>query len=269
MKKALFAFGVLALAGGVASAVGAILMTQKKKNLPPTPQSCETDTDCLTGQKCNVETKQCVNDACSTNADCGEMQICSSIDNRCKNVQCIEDAHCPENKICSSQNRCLICENDGHCPSGTRCIAQDCRLPCSQGSDCPITNTCKTTTEGGWCLNPNCDVHDDCPKGQICSDLKRCIVGCRSSAECTGDSIYCIGGTCKFAECETDDHCPLQGQVCDKFNTCKSACTVDADCDYPLVCKGGTCMRSSGCLVDSDCNSPNCSCKGGACFCHT
>ncbi len=107
------------------------------------------------------------------------------------------------------------CEGEGDCLEGSLCTLDGCRPPCINIADCFGAQICQeecvTDTdclgiracEAGRCINPDCELHSDCPD-------------------------VCINRICEArvpAECDPQQPCP-DAQNC----TLLGACLLDAPC---------------------------------------
>lgn len=240
---------------------------------------CTKDTDCRTGQKCNVDTNEC--QECNVNADCprgrtcngGRCETCSSR-NSCAGASC----NCcpgPSTLKCASLTpgampSCVECTQDSDCSGGLKCDTVNGRC-IERIPDCNTADRCgpqcvRCPSERPFCLDGQvcveCRADFECAAGKFClsGECTSCTTdrhcGARCSA-CGGDTPYCKSdGTMEHSacvRCRDDVDCP--GGRCDpNTNTCTTTCAMT--CSPGTYCDGSRCVR---CYANT-----HCAC-GGAC----
>jgi len=227
---------------------------------------CESDADCPTGQKCDLETHKCVLPDCNDNTDCDSGLCCR---NKC----------CPPGYKCDASGQCIECTTDAECVAAH-----------GAGWKCDLTtNRCERTicTGDADCASGSCNIKT----GQCCaagytymSDTEQCERRCDTNGQCTGAGEICcsLTGTCRTAAncvCSSARPCPNSrvccsgtccavGQKCDATKGCVD-CTTDAEC----VTAHGTGWKCD--LTTNTCVTDTCTvrCPNGACcdngFCNS
>lgn len=172
----------------------------------------------------------------------------------------------------------------GHCVDGV-CCATACDVPCM---------SCDHPGKAGRCLpvpDGTADVNDLCHAGTgLCADTGLCQAGlcvkpaagtvC-ATATCSGSVLsqtaVCNGaGQCQAAS--TRDCAPFRCVPAGGGAACLEACSGDADCVAPAICRSGSCgLKTNGgsCADDVQCQSGICAdgvccnarCSGGCRSC--
>jgi hypothetical protein len=175
----------------LASVAGAAIVAASCGGDDNSNASCNSDSDCSSGQICHPLAKFCVK-TCSQNSDCPDSE------NNCANLT-LPSGQATTAKICQ-------CTTDSACGGGTSiCGSEDkvCEVKCTQDSDCKSGRTCTTAT--GQCTsaasnacNPNNAViganggPDTCHYGEVCSTDNQCHAvqngGCAQASAGTGSN---------------------------------------------------------------------------------
>ncbi len=164
----------------------------------------------------------------------GVSKHCTPITGDCQ-IPCMFNANCPAEQVCV-QGVCRAKEGGGY---GAACDPGQCKSPL----------TCTTTISGKRCLQPcnhpakyagsRCS-GSSCNSGLSCfsltSDLRLCLKGCNSSADCRSQG----GGQCSsgICFCFSDTQCE-SGYVCNQNSSQLGACAPrdqQRKCDSPLTC---------------------------------
>lgn len=194
--------------------------------------SCQKATDiCNSSCDCKDPAKpSCINyvcsktpDKCTTDLDCPCEQAC--VEGVCKEVvRCLDACDCGEKEICRN-NICTpktdnSCVNSTDCPCNYLCQnfqcvkAQSCKYSC----DCPLQNP-PLICRNNICQQRNtnrCNVDNDCPCGNYCSNNGFCVQGCNDGCDCPQASPYCLSGTCSPIlpnGCKQNSECRC-GEIC-------------------------------------------------------
>ena len=214
---------------------------------------CETDVECLSGEKCRNGICTTAPD-CTSDADCPADHFCHMLSGECRPSQ-------------------VFCDSDEDCPPGNRCdFSTNVCVPsgCTQDSDCPDGQVCNPVTGTCGADGPECTSDADCMAGQRCDTVAGVCRsgGCISDSDCLAGQ-YCdhATGVCRTSGsgCTSDADCP-SGQWCEtSTGNCRSGCRSDADCPSGTTCNvaSGACVPT-GCVNDSDCPSGYL-CQGGQC----
>ncbi len=193
----------------------------------PPPSGCTSDNDCLTTQKCDLDSGDCIP----------------------KDLKCTNDYECPGDKLCEN-GECIepepnTCTWNYQCPGVQLCINNTCQDPanitpeCISDEDCNInmtnsTNSTDMVCEGGFCINQSdiiCINDYDCPGSDVCDD-GTCVspsIICFNDYDCPGLQ-ECVAGNC------------LEPSP-NKSN--KVNCTIDFDCPGNQVCVDGICSDNA------------------------
>ena len=155
---------------------------------------CQTDATCgaaASGKVCDDLKQTCENGCRGTGGNgCAPGFVCTSTDATIgKCVQCVTDATCgsvTSGQVCNDANTCVVgCRGAGGngCPATTTCSSVD-----------GTVGTCQQCTTDASCGSLN--------SGQICSDTKQCVAGCRGTGGngCPADEVCSsttsMAGTC-------------------------------------------------------------------------
>ncbi len=215
--------------------------------------------DCLDGDNCLVAA-DCVSNFCNA-------QVCAP---------CTGDADCAGNEYCSS-GTCLgdlatgvACGNDAQCLTGQCEDGVCCNVDCS--GLCQACAASKTGGVDGTCapVTSATDPDNECALSQCttgaCDGIGAC--GTLNAGTSCGSPLSCAGST------QTNqDTCDGTGVCTDNLSTncapyvcgatsCKTSCTVDADCLSGNYCAGGACVpqkaQGAACALGNECAAGNC-----------
>jgi hypothetical protein len=223
----------------------------------PVGQGCLTNTDCITGEGCDILTKTCdanecddgIKDGNETDVDCGGGtcpgcgvgKACTTDDD------CAAGAGCDVTTKTCDDNLCNDGIKDGN-ETGVDCGGGTCPA-CNEGQGCKVDSDC-VAGEG-------CDVTTKTCDDNLCHDgIKD---GNETDIDCGGGTCpsCAVGKDCKVdSDCVTGDGCDVTTKTCDA-NEChdgiKDGTETDIDCGG-ATCPG--CVVGKDCNVDSDCASP-------------
>jgi len=207
--------------------------------------SCEFDTECGDGLKCDKDVKKCIErEVCYSDTDCAKGLVCNEEFNRCvKREGCEKDAECGANHFCMED------ENLGK----GACVKSN---ECQENSDC---------TKGFVCDKPSsicvfrssCDSDDDCSKGFRCDDtIDQCVKysECYDNEDCERITIPNVDYDDGFFSNDID-YVSLQGYSCNKLTSeCVKSVEKERDCGpyrvYDPEVKG--CKRDMKCKDKDD-----------------
>ncbi|MFA5856391.1 MAG: putative metal-binding motif-containing protein [Candidatus Pacearchaeota archaeon] len=183
---------------------------------------CNIDSDCPNGEICNEH--QCVKSNCSTNNDCGINGL-------------IGNNFCQGNNI--FQNYITYTCNNPRSPLSY----------CSSSLIPQFKSTCQYGCTNGMCEN-ECDINQDCPQGQICSNNHCVTIQCTTNSQCGTNSYvgdpFCMNG---------DIYQGFKQFFCNNPGTSNSYCTntinnqIKQDCTAGQTCVNNQCV---GLCVDND-----------------
>lgn len=187
--------------------------------------TCEVDSDCGFGQRCNPLTAGCVVAAdfvtdCGNGQDCppgphGELLVCEPSTNLC-----LPAAACETTNNCCGMDNFRCDETAAMC----RPIASECTPPDTISSDCPF--------------EPR--LTDECEPGTFCGPMGECVA-CVCDGDCSvGQKCYASTMSCKALDyCENNGEC-ASGQTCDEDSrTCVAFCDATNEsevCDEGYYC---------------------------------
>ncbi len=187
--------------------------------------TCEIDSDCGFGQRCNPLTAGCIVaadfvSACGNGQECppgphGELLVCEPTSNLCFPAA-----------ACDTTNNCCGMENFRCDETATMCrpIASECTPPETITSECPF--------------EPR--LTDECEPGTFCGPMGECVA-CVCDGDCSvGQKCYPATMSCKALDyCENDGECG-DGQTCDEGSrTCVPFCDESNEatvCDEGYYC---------------------------------
>lgn len=152
---------------------------------------------------------------------------------------CLLDSDCNGELICVFRRCHIECETSADCPLGP----DDERLDCRLGE--PPHHVCQLGDEN------RCALHSDCPPTQVCGPDLRCRDECLADPDCVSQQV-CAQKLCAELDELVDGQLPtVEGQSGEG-----RPCTVNSDCEDPLLCIGGRCLFE--CVTDADCRSGQC-----------
>ena len=168
--------------------------------------SCTSDSDCPTGEVCDISEGQCYE--CLQSRDCGEGYEC--IDHQCEEVDLCDGVECTGGQSCN--------ENTGECecPSGTELLDGQCQeANClNGGKGCPdSTPVCREDGQCVQCTSTNqsaCGADEKCNSDNKCEKIDRCDgVNCSGGKDCNPDNGQCecpsgtieVDGVCETPNC--------------------------------------------------------------------
>jgi hypothetical protein len=253
---------------------------------------CETINDCDDGEKCDFETKKCVEDTtidCRIENNCEQGYECDNLSGECKlSTSCNADEDCGANSKCVD-NSCIprtacVIENDN-----AECTGDEI---CKPDGFCGIDNGCENND---YCMNldptkPACNVNSgicyECIDDSFCTDGKKCDLTrytcgdltCLTDSDCGLNRVCQDDGTCVSmfgAECESDNDCTdLERGKCLTSSEPKRCvqCLQDDQCDTAQICNANTYLceemgSGSACTDDTECNTlAGESCVNGQCY---
>ncbi len=159
-------------------------------------QGCVFNADCSDEERC-VD-GECVN-TCESDSDCGTNQRCRQ--GICEYVECYQSGDCPSGHICVEASCQKSCGVDGDCPDGYLCSAlgycsADPDVECRSSAECASDQVCG---EEGECVTP-CDCNQQCDAGDVCGDSS----GLCEEPDSGADEV----------QCDDDCDCP-SGMTCD------------------------------------------------------
>lgn len=234
---------------------------------------CEDDSDCATGQECEVgggfsgagacfDPTSAVGDPCTSEGDCPAGGFCRTAEEGWPGGSCglpgcdFENDDCPAGSHCVVTGRfpfCIDdCTTDDECRDGYTCIPQ---------LGFPERTTCQPT-------------FDESALGVACSQRRNpCLGGfCLREGEYGFPDSYCIA-----VGCDADTPCPGDG-VC--FTTgsgvgvCFDGCTATTDCRAGYTCRPSNSEDASsplgclpGCENDGECSNDGFVCNTGTGLC--
>lgn len=158
----------------------------------------------------------------------------------------------------------------GSCPLATQVCASGACVECNADSDCKVSGRPRCDLAGHVCVQ--CGATADCQPGYVCEpQTKRCLRGCASSSECTGEDYrdcdtlrgYCVACAVSSQCTGSDEH------VCDQRTGQCVECLAAADCTHDP--ERGRCdpvsSRCVKCLTNADCTAgaPVCDPAGHEC----
>lgn len=238
--------------------------------------SCEASSDCTFGNYCvagecvdatcagddECTDAVCVNnrcrEGCSSADDCGEGESCNMLTRLCEASGCTTGS-CPQFQTCNTEASPSACEYTGDCNNDSVCIAyaqqlndgneyicsaaqQRCivKPECGDDSDCAIGDICEPrASDGRRVCRRGCRDNDECGLSQICSAEQgyRCVAGCETSADCTGEGQACFNLEC-VDTCNTRSDCAgiNVGYICTGSPRVCQACTDSSQCPASQFC---------------------------------
>ena len=223
--------GTAGLAGGTGPSLGATGGANGAVDAPPPGAYCAGDTDCASGQVCDVTRGICV--GCTSDADCTSPMapaclLTGTNANTCVACTATNASACTgPNPVCLSSNACG-CMSNADCPaSAPRCDPQasTCVATCTSDADCttlPFVH-CDIGAMPEVCVE--CVTNSDCTDGLLCSVAHACV-------ECTPSST---------AACSASG----VGQACLASGSC--GCTSDSDCAAGRICVAASSTCVEGC----------------------
>jgi len=159
---------------------------------PNQANACNNDSDCPSGQVCNLGTCQA---GCKMDSDCQSGDTCIS-------------GRCRPGGSASCGTAGAFCVADKDCGSARSCVAGACAAACADTSTCALGQVCNKTA----CVDDpspktaQCLFDIDCAAGAggfRCVNAY-CLKNCAAPTDCSGGAS-CIKGTCRA------DKRPAQG----------------------------------------------------------
>lgn len=213
--------------------------------------SCVRDSDCPSGEVCDLGFNVCVPGApvtpCRTDGDCAVGAYCA--DGACApSGTCSADTDCTTTGfVCDFRDTCVpagACRSTADCSGSDVCVEGDCRAPsstCQFNYECGAGRACVDNA----CVNL-CTSAAQCASGQACRGgfCEADTSECTASAQCSGGE-YCVGGRC-LADCRSAT-CSSASDACGVDAFCRPSweprpfCASDADCEGGSVCRDGVC----------------------------
>jgi len=236
---------------------------------------CAKDTDCATGNWCNISGNKCTptlangisipSDAPHTgptlNGDCTaaagslvcQSAVCETSDDKCGKLNgsgtctVANQATICRSAVCDADGSCGYASNHGPCTAGNAATV------CRSGL-CSANLLCQPT--GG------CNVDADCTGGQWCNETtQKCTAKLSNGSSVPVDAPHTnpiLNGNCSAAAATL----VCQAGVCDADNKCGydvngGPCTAG---NAGTVCRSGSCSSNllcrpaAGCNVDADCS---------------
>lgn len=181
------------------------------------------------------------------------------------------------------------CQDSSECTQDEACIKGSC-VPCAKLVE--ACSSCPTATQAfkvlaGNCVTcecrPDCKVHRDCGKGQLCAagscvDCKATSSKCPDQCPWGFSPLPTVHNGCAVCECVPPNQCGNDAD-CGAGSTCYPGAQCDDGCSDPSCCHGNLCS-DSGCKPPADsvscavvgCAAGQCrgddTCKPGACRCN-
>jgi len=227
---------------------------------------CSANSECTgAGEICDCH-GQCVvagGTACTEDRNCGVPRWCNTCTGFCE-AQVGVCESCSIANGCLDQGACLpyasgeevcglACVTEAGCPEGFSCLA----VPGVATKQCVAKSG--TCDDLGLCARDN-----ECPIGQICSDVTHtCANGCVEDGQCQNQAV-CAAGRC-VPPCTSDGDCTAPA-TCAAGGKCKvpGACEAATDCPAPATyCSRETGGCVPGCQIDADCKNAGQRCDGG------
>lgn len=199
-------------------------------------------------------------DGCEMNLDsspsnCGACGvICTS--GICSNGTCLQT----QGSACSTDNQCV----SGFCSDGVCCEAR-----C--GSTC---EACNQSGRVGFCdpIPNGADPGNECTAQSVstcgtngmCSGSRSCAFypnGTISSAALCSGSTLTLASTCNgIGASMPGGSTSCAPYVCNGISSCKTFCSINADCVSGYACQGGVCKKNHGtaCASNGECFSGFC-----------
>ena len=183
---------------------------------------CKADKDCSQNHKCKYGT--CQQRICTTETDC-------PLEFSCKNKMCIPKRHCNNNRECKTGEICYLglchtiperCNEDAECPNSLFCNNKHC-TDCRYNYQCPQGMRCGKL----GCTKEQCsddeETNDICKEDGLTCIKSKCRKQCSTKYDC-GLHEFCIGGVCKYKQCNRNSDCKKEKSRCKKVTTKKKIC---------------------------------------------
>ncbi len=246
---------------------------------------CTTTADCLAGQVCDPNTKQCVAqtspDGGNTVPDAGQTAPDSGPVAPDGGIACESKYDCSFGEACNDGTcgaQPSSCTESTECGRGDICSARDrCAAGCSTDQDCQAPEVCNMSTLK--CAVPTVD-GGPIDAGRSCTDSDCNGVSCVTGASCNPTTCECVlvpppdagspdaGSSCTAygtslcailcaevgGTCDTAGNCCTSGPVC--YGATAITCTSDNDCSScpaQSVCIQGLCDQIA---VDTSTGEP-------------
>ena len=246
---------------------------------------CFLDSDCMTGQICDMSGSCVDHTPCGPENNCTHLETCAE-DGRCRK-SCNAPSHCDfPGSYCENNRYCATerCTEDHSCPDGweeiedsLECKLVDCIavgkmqggcglvghcVDCLTDSDCPSVLDCDHKGRCAIDVHWECEYNEDCQVSLVSESVyceqRRCFLRCDSDIECR-TSICSVGNTCWEAWCSQDGICPDDWRPIDNSLICKYDPCPD---EGKITGRGGLAGQCIECLIDDHCLEGICSLAG-------
>lgn len=188
--------------------------------------------------------------------------------------ECLFDSDCDDgvdctDDVCDASLACQHNPNDGLCDNGLWCDGDDVCHPidgCQAGTDDPCAPDKFCLESSDECSDVECNVPDDCPPGQTCSEDGNCMdIQCSVDADCD-DGVDCTDDVCASQVCQHNPNRSLCDngfwcdgvEVCDPINDCQAGtepCAADPFClEYSDECSDVECLVGYDCVIGKTCS---------------
>jgi hypothetical protein len=237
---------------------------------------CQSDADCLNGERCNLD--YCINPDCNNSPDgaCEPVCVYGLCEGETPPGECWDDSSCPDGFHCEFYDPAQPapdCDpNTNDCsglvaPAG-RCVENDpnqCEALCGPGSTCEISAdgevrcvpiddcaalcgpgaTCEIFDDGSVACVPvepaQCASDVDCADGLVCNAAEVCMTdpACQDPNTDPACTDLCWGYCVEPAptSCQADSDC-AQGQICELRDSCAPCQDGTNNCFVPCVLEG-------------------------------
>jgi hypothetical protein len=254
---------------------------------------CASDSDCVSGQYCNLVSKQCtakkaIATSCGANNECVSGNCADSV---CCDSACTADCKAcniagsvgtctniaaggtDTNPVCGGANSCdgsgvckkatgQTCGANGDCTSGNCvdgvCCNNACSTACKACNIAGSVGTCTNIASGGTDSSPVCGGNNSCDGNGVCKKINGQT--CSVNGDCT--SGFCADGVCCNSSCGgTCQACNIAGSVGTCTNIASGGTDTNPVCSGNNSCDGnGVCKKNNGqaCGGNAECTSGNC-----------
>jgi len=258
--------------------------------------TCTNDTQCASGNYCNLLMNTCTpklgqGTLCSGNNQCAlgfcvdgvccdngcttECKSCAVPGSvgTCTNVpaqQTDNSPACLGLQVCNGAGKCVD-TNGQPCSTNNECFSQACiDLVCCENAclgTCRACSNTKTNQPNGTCapIASNSDPDNECVGLTVCDGVGSCTklpngATCSAGTECT--SNFCVDNVCCENSCTGSCKACTAAKTGGVDGTCGNvAADTDPDSECTTECNGsGACeaANGSGCMTGSQCQSGNC-----------